>query len=166
MGFDEKPISETGGDSGGTGDATGIGGGLLDRMIGGATPFDTKSVDTFYKDADTFKDWAGQGKFAVNEEAMRAYTKVCDAYIDGWQQVQREAQLLTQPAPMGSSPFAKRIAEYNVKVAAGDERSLLPNLEKMNDGFTKMKQGLAIARKNYNEADAEANISFTKFTLD
>ncbi|MQA60924.1 MAG: hypothetical protein GEU86_05410 [Actinophytocola sp.] len=166
MGFDEKPISETGGASGDADGETGIGGGLLDRMIGGATPFDTKSVDTFHKDADMFKDWAGQGKFAVNEEAMRAYTKVCDAYIDGWQHVQREAQLLTTSAPMGSSPFAKQIAEYNVKVAEGDERSLLPNLRKMYDGFTKMKEGLAIARKNYNEADSDANISFTKFKLD
>lgn len=166
MGFDEKPISETGGDSGDTGDETGIGGGLLDSMIGGATPFDTKSVDTFHQDADMFKDWAGQGRFAVNEEAMRAYTKVCDAYIDGWRGLRRSAGMLAISAPLGSSPFAKQIAEYNVKVAAGDERSLIPNLEKMYDGFTKMKEGLAIARKNYNEADADANISFTKFTLD
>lgn len=165
MGFDEKPISETGGGSGDSGGES-IGGGLLDRMIGGATPFDTKSVDTFHKDADMFKDWAGQGRFAVNEEAMRAYTKVCDAYLDGWQQLRLQSVNLTEPAPLGSSPFAKQIAEYNVKVASGDERSLLPNLEKMYDGFTKMKEGLAIARKNYNEADADANISFTKFSQD
>ncbi|MDV6012309.1 hypothetical protein [Haloechinothrix sp. LS1_15] len=118
---------------------------------------------SFHHGAETFKQLAVDGQFAVNEESMQAYTRVCDKYIDGWDELRREAIELAVPAPMGSSDFAKRIAEYNAKVAVGDERALIPNLDLMYEGFKKMREALQIARRNYDEAEAAAEQSFTAF---
>ncbi|MDV6011262.1 hypothetical protein [Haloechinothrix sp. LS1_15] len=152
-GFSDEPVGASGGD---------VASGAL-RGMGMVSPFDTQSVDQFHHGAETFKQLAVDGQFAVNEEAMRAYTRVCDKYIDGWDELRSEARWLAQPAPMGSSEFAKQIAEYNAKVAAGDERLLIPNLELTYEGFPKMKDGLAIARRNYDETEAAAEQALTGF---
>ncbi|MDV6012298.1 hypothetical protein [Haloechinothrix sp. LS1_15] len=146
-GFSDQPID-------GSGD--GAAAGALEGM-GSVSPFDTKSVDRFHHGAETFKQLATDGQFAVNEDAMQAYTRVCDKYLEGWEQLRPMAAELGYPARMGSSDFARQIAEYNAKVAVGDERSLIPNLDLMYEGFKKMKEGLEIARRNYDETETAAS---------
>lgn len=131
----------------------------------GVTGFDSATVDRFHAGASHFKELAQQGKFAVNEDAMKAFTKVCDRFLDGWEDQRRNLNILANPARMGSSEYAKEIAEYNVKVAVGDERALIPNFELMADGYQKMREALAIARRNYDEADSKSDVSFKSFKL-
>ncbi|MGH3518708.1 MAG: hypothetical protein ACRDQ7_15075 [Haloechinothrix sp.] len=127
--------------------------------------FDSASVDRFHEGATQFKELAKQGKFAVNEDAMKAFTKVCDMFLDGWDEQQFNLRILAQPARMGSNEYARKIAEYNVKVANGDERALIPNFELMAEGYQTMKEALVIARRNYDEAESENDISFKSFKL-
>lgn len=133
--------------------------------MGAVSGFDTATVDRFHAGASQFKELAQQGKFAVNEDAMKAFIKVCDKFLKGWDHQRRNLELLVNPARMGSSDYARKVAEYNTKVASGDERSLIPNFELMADGYSKMREALSIARKNYNEADSEGDLSFNSFKL-
>lgn len=51
-----------------------------------------------------------------------------------------------------------------MKVANGDEHSLIHNMDLMNDGFERLKEAFVIARKNYRETDAENDQVFRKIT--
>lgn len=133
--------------------------------MGAVSGFDTATVDRFHAGASQFKELAQQGKFAVNEDAMKAFIKVCDRFLEGWENQRQYLKLLTKPAPMGSSEYARQVAEYNAKVASGDERALIPNFELMAVGYQTMREALAIARRNYNEADSESDVSFKSFKL-
>lgn len=73
-----------------------------------------------------------------------------------------ELQALANAAQMGSSDYAKHIANFNVKVATGDDQALLPNLELLKNGFEQVKEALAIARKNYDSAEDANQQSLTK----
>lgn len=61
-----------------------------------------------------------------------------------------KAKFLTRRAKLGSSPYAYQVADFNTKVADGDEKSLIPNLKLMKDGFEKLKEALQVAQNNYN----------------
>lgn len=65
----------------------------------------------------------------------------------------RMADDLTNRVKLGSSPYAYTVAEFNTKVADGDEKSLIPNLKLMKDGFEKLKEALQVAKNNYNEEE-------------
>jgi hypothetical protein len=76
--------------------------------------------------------------------------------------MRHEIDFLAQQAQMGSSPYAYKVAEFNVKVANGDEQSLIPNLELMKDGFEKALEALEIARRKYRETEEAHNQTFVK----
>lgn len=156
-GFSEKSIAETERATGGAAGAD-----LLARADV-ASPFDTASVDRFHQGAEWFKELAAQGQFSINEDGMQAFTRVCDVYLKGWRELRHRSRVLTQNAPMGSSEYARQISKYNAKVATGDERALIPNLELMADGFEKMKEALAVARRNYDEVESQNDNALKKF---
>ena len=81
---------------------------------------------------------------------------------DGYNAVQYDLQVLAKQAQMGSSPYAYKVAEFNVKVAAGDEQSLIPNLELMKQGFEQAREALDIARRNYRETEDVHAQTFAK----
>ena len=70
--------------------------------------------------------------------------------------------VLSLAAQMGGSDYAKQVANFNVKVAAGDPESLVPNLELLSDGFKKVREALEIARKNYRETEDAHSQTFAK----
>src|SRR6266496_4444781 len=73
----------------------------------------------------------------------------CDAFEQGHPQQVRKLYYLANQVNMGSSDYAGKIAEFNVKVAKGDDESLIPNFELMADGIKQAREALEIARKNY-----------------
>ncbi|MDT8911149.1 hypothetical protein [Amycolatopsis sp. PS_44_ISF1] len=125
-------------------------------------PLDTAGAQKLNEGAQQFKKLAENGSFAVNEAGFRAYEKVCDEFLDGYSNIRRELQALANAAQMGSSDYAKHIANFNVKVATGDDQALLPNLELLKNGFEQVKEALAIARKNYDSAEDANQQSLTK----
>lgn len=116
--------------------------------------FNDMQVDDFYNSAHQIKSAAEDGQWAIDEEGMNAYLKVCNAFLDKYGEMVLKANFLGDRAKMGSSPYAYRVADFNVQVAVGDERSLIPNLELMRDGYKQLKEALDIARRNYDENEA------------
>ncbi|HKN52196.1 MAG TPA: hypothetical protein VJX66_06840 [Amycolatopsis sp.] len=126
------------------------------------SPLDTKGAQRLSEGAQRFKTLAQNGDFAINQAGLDKYTKVCDEFIDGYRNIEYEIQLLAKQAKMGSSEYAKQVADFNVKVANGDEQSLIPNLEMLINGFKQVKEALAIARKNYRETEEAHSQTFAK----
>ncbi|WP_409466847.1 hypothetical protein [Amycolatopsis sp. GA6-003] len=109
---------------------------------------------------DTLKRLAQNGSFAVNEAGFNAYLKACNFFLDGYNQMAHDLALLTQLAEMGSSQYAILVAGFNVEVAAVGDDAMLPNLILMRDAVNSAKEALAIARKNYREAENAHTQSF------
>jgi hypothetical protein len=108
------------------------------------------------------KSLAENGQFAVNEEGFQAYIKACDFFLDGYSRMIGDVSQLSSQAKMGGSQFAKAVAAFNVKVADGDEQSLIPNLIRMRDGIEQARQAMVIARKNYRETEDAHSMTFTQ----
>jgi hypothetical protein len=108
------------------------------------------------------KELAQNGSFAVNEEGFQAYLKACNFFLDGYLRLLRDSGVLVRTADMGSSPYAKAVAAFNVKVADGDASAMLPNLELMRQGVRQAKEALIIARKNYRETEDAHRTSFAE----
>jgi hypothetical protein len=146
------PVTPAAGDAG-----TNFLAGLAD-----ASPFSTDDAKRINEGAQQFKTLAEGGGFAINEEGLLRYRKVCDTFLDGYPAIARDVYKLTEQAQMGSSDYAYKVADFNVKVAAGDEQSLIPNLELMKDGFEKAREALEIARKNYQETESDNSQAIAK----
>lgn len=116
----------------------------------------------FHAGAREIKTLAENGGFAINEAGALEYLKLCDMYLDGYAARADALFRLSQRAKLGSSPYAYQVAEHNIKVFTGDEKSLIPNLELMKDGFIQLREAFLIARRNYRETDAEHNQVFRK----
>jgi hypothetical protein len=139
------------------------------NFLGGLFPPDTTDkaqVVAFNKGAHDLKELASNGGFAINEAGMTEYTKLCDMFLQGYQTVGRDLWVLTQRVGLGSSPYAYQVADHNITVAAGDERSLIPNLDLMRDGYEQLKEAFVIARKNYNATEAEHDQVFRKINTE
>src|ERR1700716_4190802 len=130
--------------------------------LAAASPFSTDDAKRINEGAQQFKSLAESGGFAINEEGLLRYRKVCDTFLDVYNAVQYDLQVLAKQAQMGSSPYAYKVAEFNVKIAAGDEQSLIPNLELMKQGFEQAREALDIARRNYRETEDVHNQTFAK----
>ncbi|MFI5608424.1 hypothetical protein [Amycolatopsis sp. NPDC051903] len=120
-----------------------------------ANPLDDAGVQRISEGATQFKALAESGGFTINDEAFKAYEKVCDEFLHGYGQIQRNLFLLTTRAQMGNSDYAKEVADFNRKVADGDPQSLIPNLEQLKNSFEQVKEALTIARNNYRKIDGE-----------
>lgn len=98
-------------------------------------------------------DSANEGGWAISEEGGKAYIKACDTFLDRADEMISKAEQLTKQVKLGSSPYAYQVAEFNTKVADGEEKSLVSNLKFMRDGFEKLKEALEVAQNNYNEQE-------------
>ncbi|GAB3135392.1 hypothetical protein GCM10027258_07800 [Amycolatopsis stemonae] len=127
-----------------------------------AGPVDSEAARKVSEGGNHLKDLAQSGQFAVNEEGFQAYMKACDFFLDGYDTMIREVQWLATKAEMGGSAYAKAIADFNVKVANGDEASLIPNLVKMRDGVQQAREAMVIARKNYRETEDAHSKTFAE----
>ncbi|MEU4666516.1 hypothetical protein AB0F91_00785 [Amycolatopsis sp. NPDC023774] len=125
------------------------------------SPLDTEGAHRLNDAAKTFKALAESGGFAVNEVGFEAYNKVCNEFLDGYAGMQNEVRLLVQRAKMGSSDYSTQVATYNVKVADGDENSLIPNLELLKQSILQVQEALKIAKANYHAADSEHAQTFS-----
>jgi hypothetical protein len=125
-------------------------------------PLDPEGAKRVNAGAQQFKALAESGGFTINEAGFEHYRKVCDTFIDGYNGIVRELHVLSLAAQMGGSDYAKQVANFNVKVAAGDPESLVPNLELLSDGFKKVREALEIARKNYRETEDAHSQTFAK----
>lgn len=125
-------------------------------------PLDTEGAKRVNQGAQQFKTLAAGGGFAINEEGLQRYQKVCDTFIDGYEDIRKELLTLSKAAQMGNSAYAKEVATFNVKVAVSDPESLVPNLELLIDGFKQVKEALTIARKNYSETEDTHSQTFAK----
>ncbi|QRP46771.1 hypothetical protein [Amycolatopsis sp. FDAARGOS 1241] len=120
-----------------------------------ANPLDDAGVQRISEGAAQFKALAESGGFTINDEAFKAYEKVCDEFLNGYGPIQRNLFLLTTRAQMGNSDYAKEVADFNSKVANGDPQSLIPNLELLKNSFEQVKEALVVARNNYRKTDGE-----------
>jgi len=127
-----------------------------------ASPFNSNDAERINAGAQQFKALAESGGFAINEEGLVRYRNVCNTFLDGYEAIKREVQILSEQAQMGSSDYAYKVAQFNVKVADGDEQSLIPNLMLMRDGFEKAREALEIARKNYQETESNNSQAIAK----
>ncbi|HWC55760.1 MAG TPA: hypothetical protein VG434_02200, partial [Sphingomicrobium sp.] len=130
--------------------------GLLDG------PADSEAAKRVSEGGHHLKSLAESGQFAVNEDGFQAYMKACDFFLDGYNRMISEVQWLATRANMGGSEYAKAIADFNVKVANGDEQSLIPNLIKMRDGVQQAREAMVIARKNYRETEDAHSMTFAE----
>lgn len=127
-----------------------------------ASPTDTAQAQRISQAGQQLKSLASSGGFAISQEGFDRYTKACHTFLDDFTDAVHTVRFVESPAPMGSSPYAQQVADFNVKVANGDDRSLLPNLALMRSGVEQALEALEIARKKYNEADESHNQSFSK----
>ncbi|MGW3996957.1 hypothetical protein ACWEF6_26025 [Amycolatopsis sp. NPDC004772] len=125
-------------------------------------PADSEAAQRVSEGGHHLKSLAEGGQFAVNEEGFQAYMKACDFFLDGYNSMIREVFVLANPAQMGGGEYAKAVAEFNVKVANGDEESLIPNLIKMRDGVQQAREAMIIARKNYRETEEAHSMTFAQ----
>jgi hypothetical protein len=125
-------------------------------------PLDEEGAKRVNAGAKQFKALAEGGGFAINEAGFEHYRKVCDTFINGYSEIRRDVYILGNAARMGGSEYAKQVADFNVKVAAGDHESLVPNLELLLEGFKQVREALEIARKNYRETEDAHSQTFAK----
>ncbi|WP_206785242.1 hypothetical protein [Amycolatopsis sp. MtRt-6] len=125
-------------------------------------PADSEAAQRVSDGGHHLKSLAEGGQFAVNEEGFQAYMKACDFFLDGFGRMIGDVSLLSTAANMGSSEYAKSVAAFNVKVADGDEESLIPNLIKMRDGVHQAREAMVIARKNYRETEDAHSMTFAQ----
>jgi hypothetical protein len=130
--------------------------GLLD------VPLDEAGARQLNAGAQQFKSLAENGGFAINQAGFDAYTKVCDQFIHEFDEIFHDVKLLARAPGMGSSPYAKEVADFNAKVASDGGQSLIPNLELLKQGFIQVREALAIARKNYSETEDAHSQTFAK----
>jgi len=147
--FDDETIAEQQGAAEPTASGEAIGA-VAQKVTSGAL-LDTASVSDFNKQAHQIKDSAENGGWAISEEGMRVYKKACDTFLDRYDEMIEKAKRLERQVKLGSSPYAYEVADFNVKVANGDESSLIPNLQLMKDGYDQLKEALTIAMKNYDD---------------
>ena len=130
--------------------------GLLDG------PVDSAAAERVSTGGSHLKSLAENGQFAVNEAGFQAYIKACDFFIDGYDKMIREVRVLTAQAKMGGSEYARAVADFNVKVADGDDQALIPNLIRMRDGVQQAREAMVIARKNYRETEDAHTTTFSE----
>ncbi|MFG1638977.1 hypothetical protein ACGFMK_01690 [Amycolatopsis sp. NPDC049252] len=133
---------------------------FLSGLVDG--PVDSEAAKRVSEGGHNLKSLAEGGHFAVNEEGFQAYIKACDFFLDGYNRMIHEVYILGNPAKMGSSEYAKAVADFNVKVADGDEESLIPNLIRMRDGVQQAREAMVIARKNYRETEDTHSMTFAE----
>ncbi|MFD9964265.1 hypothetical protein [Amycolatopsis sp. NPDC058986] len=127
-----------------------------------SAPMDADAAKRISTGGADLKKMAENGSFAINEAGLQAYLKACDKFLGGFDYWRGQLQRLTQPAKMGGSDYAKKVANFNAKVAGGDDQALLPNLQLMYKGIEDARAALLIARKNYRETEEAHNITFAK----
>lgn len=145
-GFDDESIAEQDGDASQDSDGAG---GFFDKAS--SAVFGLDQASSFNKQAHDIKESADNGSWAISEEGMNEYQKVCDLFLHEYEKIRNDLTLLSRRVKLGSSPYAYTIADFNVTVATGDEKSLVPNLELMKDGYEKLREALEIAHNNYDE---------------
>ncbi|WP_033295385.1 hypothetical protein [Amycolatopsis jejuensis] len=133
-----------------------------DFLSGIVNPFDDAGAQKLNQGAQRLKKLAQNGGFAINEEGFRAYLAVCDEFIKNHSDSNSDLFYLGTRAKMGSSDYAKRVADFNVSVAAGGPDSLTPNLNLLKTSFEQVKEALEIARKNYRETEDTHTQTFAK----
>ncbi|MEU0533064.1 hypothetical protein [Amycolatopsis tolypomycina] len=125
-------------------------------------PADSEAAQRVSDGGHRLKSLAEGGQFAVNEEGFQAYMKACDFFLDGYNRMIADIRELAAQAKMGGSEYAKAVAAFNVKVADGDEQSLIPNLIRMRDGVQEAREAMVIARKNYRETEDAHSMTFSQ----
>lgn len=108
------------------------------------------------------KSLAESGQFAVNEEGFQAYIKACDFFIDGYDNMLRDVEIIADAARMGSSTYAQAVARFNATTINGDPQALIPNLLLMKRGVEDAREAMVIARKNYRETESAHAVAFTE----
>lgn len=133
---------------------------FLSGLLGGNV--DSEAARQVSEGGNHLKSLAENGQFAVDEAGFQAYMKACDFFLDGYNAMIVDVRTLSIKAKMGGSEYAKSVAGFNVKVADGDEQSLIPNLIKMRDGIQQAREAMVIARKNYRETEDAHRMTFAE----
>ena len=129
-------------------------------------PLNAEGAKRVSEGGSQLKTLAENGGFAVNEEGFQAYIKACDFFLDGFDKMLRDIHILARSAAMGDSEYAHAVADFNVKVASGDDESMIPNLGAMRDGIEKAREAMVIARKNYRETEDAHSVTFAQLNKD
>lgn len=141
----------------GEGDA---GSNFLSGIVAG--PADTEAAKQVSTGGSRLKTLAENGQFAVNEEGFQAYIKACDFFIDGYDKMIRDVEIIADAARMGSSAYAQAVARFNATTINGDPQALIPNLLLMKRGVEDAREAMVIARKNYRETESAHTVAFTE----
>lgn len=125
---------------------------IADGIGGGAVGGIATNVKNFAKAA-------ASGAFSVNETGgqalLAAITRMSD-WIDG-----RASRLnvLTQPAPLGSSEGARTMTPFLQEVA-DDQEGFLTTLQEFRQSLDEAKRGIEAAMASYQNADTEFSAGF------
>ncbi|WIV60438.1 hypothetical protein [Amycolatopsis nalaikhensis] len=123
---------------------------------------DSKAAQQVSTGGSNLKSLAENGQFAVNEAGFQAYIKACDFFIDGYDKMLREVEILADAARMGGSRYAEKVAQFNATTINGDPEALIPNLLLMKQGVEDAREAMVIARKNYRETENAHTVAFTE----
>jgi hypothetical protein len=127
-----------------------------------AGPVDSAAAQKVSTGGSHLKSLAENGQFAVNEEGFQAYIKACDFFIDGYDKMLRDVEIIADAARMGSSTYAQAVARFSATTINGDPQALIPNLLLMKRGVEDAREAMVIARKNYRETEDAHTVAFTE----
>ncbi len=146
-------------------DAAGdAGSNFLSGIVDG--PVDSAAAQRVSTGGSHLKSLAESGQFAVNEEGFQAYIKACDFFIDGYDKMIRDVEIIADAARMGNSKYAQEVARFNASTVNGDPQALIPNLLLMRRGVEEAREAMVIARKNYRETESAHTVAFTQLNKD
>jgi hypothetical protein len=126
---------------------------FLQSVMGVGSP--GTDVTSFSAGADKLLAAAKGGGFAVNDEGGQAYLNALEEFRQELEAASNDLSLLKRAPQLGNGPYADHVAMFTAEVFDGDDRSLLPVIDKLKQQIDKVNEAFEIAKKNYNQADSE-----------
>ncbi|WP_346055111.1 glycosyltransferase [Amycolatopsis dongchuanensis] len=128
----------------------GIGGLMSQAAIASTTAEVQKLVDS-----------AKSGGFAISEEGADEYIRVFRDFENVASQLLRTARDASQKPQLGSSAYARTVANHTVLVANGDAQSYNTALQSLINVVSQARTAFEQAKKNYAQMDDEVVQTFS-----
>ncbi|KID29597.1 hypothetical protein HQ32_03011 [Prauserella sp. Am3] len=128
-------------------------GAALGNQVGGFLA----GVENMKNGAEQMVNAAKSGGFRTDPEGVKQMTKVCDDMIS---QIEEKANVfrdLAQEPKLGSSPYAKTVAQH-VRASADGDQGVIPQLQELKRTLLALNEALFRASGQYAEADETAKL--------
>lgn len=142
------------GGGGATGDGAQVGASLgKTAQVGGVLA----GVENMKNGAEQMVDAAKSGGFRADPEGVRELVQVCDRMIEKLRGAQRTFYELAQEPKLGSSPYAKQVAQH-VRASADGDQGVIPQVDTFRQVLITLKEALYRASGQYAEAEETAKM--------